>query len=83
LDAPRDGRKDELRQIKGISPQTEAALNHLGIFHFDQIADWDKKAVVWIDNHLALKGRPGREKWIEQARDLAKARVPALRALKH
>jgi predicted flap endonuclease-1-like 5' DNA nuclease len=83
LDAPRDGRKDELRQVKGISPQVEAALNHLGIFHFDQIAVWDKKAVVWIDNHLALKGKPGREKWIEQARDLAKARVPALRAVKH
>lgn len=83
LAAPRDGRKDELRQIRGVTSQIEAALNDLGIFHFDQIAAWDKKAIVWIDNHLALRGRLGREKWIEQARQRAKARVHALHAAKH
>ncbi|MHB1111071.1 MAG: hypothetical protein ACYCZU_12255 [Devosia sp.] len=83
LGAPRDGRKDELRRIKGLTPRIEAALNDLGIFHFDQIAAWDKKAIVWIDSHLALKGRPGREKWIEQARQLAKLRMHALHAAKH
>lgn len=82
LDAPRDGRKDELRQIKGVTPQIEAALNDLGIFHFDQVAEWDKKAIVWIDNHLALRGRLAREKWIEQARELARTRLPAFRAVK-
>lgn len=82
LDAPRDGRKDDLRQIKGVTPQIEAALNGLGIFHFDQIADWDKKATVWIDNNLALKGRLGREKWIEQARDLARLPVHARRTIR-
>lgn len=83
LDEPRDGRKDELRRIKGITPQIETTINDLGIFHFDQIADWDKKAIVWIDSHLALKGKPGRERWVEQARDLAKTRMPAFRAVKH
>jgi predicted flap endonuclease-1-like 5' DNA nuclease len=74
LPAPRNGRKDDLRLIRGLLPQTEAALNDIGIFHFDQIAAWDKKAVVWIEGHFALKGRIGRDRWIEQARELAKAR---------
>ncbi|MDP1731399.1 MAG: hypothetical protein Q8L54_09530 [Devosia sp.] len=80
LDAPRDGRKDELRRIKGVTLQIEAALNDLGIFHFDQIAAWDRKAVVWIENRFALGGRIGRDRWIGQARELAKARGRAARA---
>jgi NADH-quinone oxidoreductase subunit E len=79
LPSPRGGRQDDLRQIKGLSPQVESALNGLGIFHFDQIAAWDKKAIVWIDNHLALKGRLVREKWLEQARELARTRGRAAR----
>lgn len=75
LAAPRQGRKDDLQRIKGITFQIEAALNERGIFHFDQIAEWDRKAVVWMDGHLALKGRIAREKWIEQAREMAKGRV--------
>lgn len=75
LAAPRQGRKDDLQRIKGITFQIEAALNDLGIYHFDQIAEWDRKAVVWMDGHLALKGRIAREKWIEQAREMTKGRV--------
>lgn len=76
LAAPREGGKDDLRRIKGMTPQAESALNALGIFHFDQIAAWDRKSAVWIDSHLALKGGLARDRWIEQARDLAKARTP-------
>ena len=82
LAAPRGGRKDELRQIKTISSQIEAALNELGIFHFDQIAAWDKKAIVWMDHHFALRGRLVREKWIEQARELATGRALVSRPAK-
>ena len=80
LSGPRDGTKDDLLQIRGLTPQSEAALNAIGIFHFDQIAGWDKKAALWIDNHLALKGSLARDRWIEQARELAKARGPGFRA---
>jgi NADH-quinone oxidoreductase subunit E len=80
LAGPRDGRKDDLLQIRGLTPQSEAALNAIGIFHFDQIAAWDKKAALWIDNHLALKGSLARDKWVEQARELARARGPGFRA---
>ena len=74
LAAPREGGKDNLRQIKGITPELEHALNHAGIFHYDQVAAWDRKATVWLDHHLALRGRIGREKWIEQARALVAGR---------
>lgn len=74
LPSPRDGASDDLKQIRGVSPQLEAALNGLGIFHLDQVAAWDQKAVVWLDNHLGLRGRIGREKWIDQARGLQSGR---------
>jgi predicted flap endonuclease-1-like 5' DNA nuclease len=76
LPAPRGGSRDNLKQIKGMTPALESSLNELGIFHFDQIAAWDPKAVVWMDGHLALKGRIGRERWLEQARDLSRGRGP-------
>lgn len=77
LAAPRQGRRDDLQRIRGITFQIESALNEIGVFHFDQIAEWDRKAVVWMDGHLALKGRIAREKWIEQARAMTKSRVVA------
>jgi len=72
LAGPRDGGKDDLLQIRGLTSQSEAALNAIGIFHFDQIAAWDKKAALWVDNHLALKGSLARDKWVEQARELSR-----------
>jgi NADH-quinone oxidoreductase subunit E len=72
LAAPRDGVKDDLKQIKGIGPRIEASLNEFGIFHFSQIARWTKKNVAWVDEQLSFRGRIEREKWIEQAKALAK-----------
>lgn len=82
LPAPRDGQPDSLRQIKGITPQLEASLNQLGIYHFDQIAGWDLKESHWIDTHLSLKGRLAKEKWIEQARDLGQGRARTARPVR-
>jgi len=72
LAAPRNGIKDDLKQIKGIGPRIEAALNELGIFHFSQIARWTKKNAAWVDERLSFKGRIARENWIGQAKELAK-----------
>ena len=69
LDAPRDGKKDDLKQIKGIGPRIEKTLNEMGIFHFDQIAAWDRKTVDWVDEYLSFKGRIDREEWIKQAQE--------------
>lgn len=77
LSAPRDGRADNLRQIKGIGPKIEASLNGLGIYHLDQIAAWTKANIDWVDGQLAFKGRIRREQWVQQAIDLAKPKVGA------
>jgi predicted flap endonuclease-1-like 5' DNA nuclease len=82
LPTAREGRPDNLKLIKGVSPGLEASLNGLGVFHFDQIANWDQKAVVWMDNHLSLRGRIVKERWLEQARELGSGRSQTVRPTK-
>ena len=72
LAAPREGKKDNLKNIKGIGPKIETTLNELGIFHFDQVASWNRKTINWVDNYLSFKGRIDREEWVKQAKKLAK-----------
>jgi predicted flap endonuclease-1-like 5' DNA nuclease len=72
LDAPRDGKADDLKQIKGIGPKLEKLCNSLGFWHFDQIAGWTPDEVAWVDANLqGFKGRVSRDSWIDQARILA------------
>jgi predicted flap endonuclease-1-like 5' DNA nuclease len=70
--APRQGAPDDLTLIEGIGPKTEKTLQALGIFHFDQIADWSRANCAWVDGYLRLRGRIERERWVEQARALAR-----------
>ncbi len=72
LTKPNNNQADDLKEIKGIGKVIEKKLNDLGVFHFEQIAAWDEKAIALVDEHLAFKGRIKREKWIEQAKELAK-----------
>ncbi|KAF0175161.1 MAG: hypothetical protein FD160_3194 [Caulobacteraceae bacterium] len=58
--------------IAGVGPRIESTLNSLGVYHFDQIAQWTPANIDWIERYLAFKGRIGREKWIEQAKALAR-----------
>lgn len=71
LASPRAPGPDNLKRIKGIGPKSEEKLNELGIYHFDQIADWSLDNVRWMGAALATPGRIERGKWIEQARQLA------------
>ena len=71
LSAPRDGQKDNLTRIKGIGVKIEEALNTIGIYHFDQIANWTEENIAWADNNLGFPGRAKREQWVEQAKALA------------
>ncbi|WP_218823402.1 hypothetical protein [Inquilinus limosus] len=71
LAAPRGGKADDLKRIKGIGPQNEGRLHGLGIWHFDQIAAWTKANVDWVGSFLAFPGRIEREDWVGQARQLA------------
>ena len=71
LDAPRDGKADDLKKIKGLGPALEKTLNGLGIWHYDQIASWSDAEVAWIDANLGrFKGKASRDGWVAQARAL-------------
>jgi len=72
LPKPREGGKNDLKRIKGVGPKIEQKLNELGIYHFDQIAAWDSQTVDWVDDYLSFKGRIKRDRWIDQAKELAK-----------
>ncbi|MFW2541741.1 NADH-quinone oxidoreductase subunit E [Primorskyibacter sp. 2E107] len=72
LDAPKGGKADDLKQIKGIGPKLEQLCNSLGFYHFDQIAAWSAEEVAWVDANLeGFKGRVTRDEWVSQAKTLA------------
>jgi NADH-quinone oxidoreductase subunit E len=72
LEAPREGKADDLKMIKGVGPKLEALLHELGFYHFDQIANWTEEEVSWVDQNLeGFKGRVSRDNWVEQAKLLA------------
>lgn len=75
LAAPRDGKADNLKQIKEIGPKIKSSLNAMGIYHIDQIAAWTKANIDWVDAQLAFKGRIRRERWVEQAADMTRAKA--------
>jgi plastocyanin len=72
MSGPREGGADDLKQIKGIGPKLEQAVNSIGVYHFDQIASWSDDEVAWVNaNLIGFKGRVTRDKWVEQAKTLA------------
>ncbi len=73
LKSARKGQPDDLKVIVGVGPALEKLLHRLGFFHFDQIAAWTAKEIAWVDDNLeGFKGRVTRDKWVAQARNLAK-----------
>ena len=71
LAAPRGGKADDLKLIRGIGNQNEGRLHGLGIWHFDQLAAWTAEQSLWVGSYLAFPGRIEREEWIKQAKVLA------------
>ena len=73
LDAPRGGKADDLKRIKGVGPKMEKLLNEVGVWHFDQIASWKAKHIAHVDEKLVgFHGRITRDEWVKQAKVLAK-----------
>jgi len=70
VEAPRDGRADDLKLISGIGPKLEQKLNSLGIWHYAQIAEWTQANIDWVNAAISFRGRIEREKWAPQARQL-------------
>ena len=78
LSAPRGGKADDLKIIKGVGPKLEILLHSLGFYHFDQIAAWTDAELAWVDDNLeGFKGRASRDAWVEQAKALAAGTPPA------
>ena len=72
LAVARDGKADNLKEIKGVGPKLEALLHGMGYFHFDQIAGWTAAEIAWVDENLeGFKGRVTRDDWVAQAKILA------------
>ncbi|MHA3914714.1 NADH-quinone oxidoreductase subunit E [Halovulum sp. GXIMD14793] len=73
LSEARDGTPDDLKKIRGVGPKLEKLLHSLGFFHFDQVANWTKAEITWVDDNLeGFKGRVTRDEWVSQAREFAK-----------
>lgn len=67
-DAPEPARRiDDLTAIRQIDRQTEKALNALGVFAYQTIAEWNRYDVRAARDALDLGKRIWRENWIEQA----------------
>jgi len=62
---------DDLKQIKGVGQVLQDKLHNLGVYQFQQIADWTDEHVAWMDNFLSFTGRIDREEWRQQAKILA------------
>jgi large subunit ribosomal protein L19 len=75
------GQPDDLKLIKGITPELEAQLNKLNVVKFEQIADFSDDDITNVDEALKLDGRIEKDDWIGQAQRLmaeaAAAEVPA------
>lgn len=72
LDAPNDGKADDLKRIKGVGPRLEQMCNMLGFWHYDQIAGWSEAEIAWVDENLqGFQGRVVRDDWVGQAKILA------------
>ncbi len=74
LTEARGGKPDDLKKISGVGPKLESTLHEIGVFHFDQIAEWGPEEIAYMDDRLSFKGRIERDNWIEQAKELAAAK---------
>jgi len=62
---------DDLKRVKGIGAVIEKTLHSLGIYQFQQVADFTEENISWVDNHISFPGRIQREEWVSQAKKLA------------
>lgn len=63
---------DDLKEINGVGPKLEEKLNSIGIYRFEQIANWTEENVAEFDELLSFKGRIERDEWIKKAGELHK-----------
>lgn len=65
--------KDDLKRVSGIGPVFEGVLNGLGVYKFEQIANFDEENIQWVADHIeTFPDRIYTDRWVEQAAELAK-----------
>ncbi len=67
------GNHDDVSLISGIGATLQKKLAAEGVTSLHQIAAWTHDQVTSLDDKLKLKGRIGREEWVEQAKSLLSA----------
>jgi predicted flap endonuclease-1-like 5' DNA nuclease len=72
LDKPVGGKPDNLTLIDGIGNVIEKKLNELGVFHFEQIANWTMSQAETFSKSIGFPGRALREGWVKEAAIFAK-----------
>ncbi len=71
LTSPLGGRPDDLLRIVGNDEATVKGLKSIGVYHYDQIANWSEEQSNWVNDHMKFDRRVGREQWVKKARLLA------------
>ena len=74
------GGADDVALIGGIGTTLQKKLAAEGVTSLQQIAGWTPEQATALDEKLKLRGRIGREEWIEQARSLRSGAAPAAAA---
>jgi NADH-quinone oxidoreductase subunit E len=74
FDAPA-GPADNLKQLNGVGPGLEKALNAMGITTFAQVAKLTPEQIAQVEGALGFKGRVERDQWLKQADALARGGV--------
>ncbi|MCX5580964.1 50S ribosomal protein L21 [Kaistia terrae] len=65
-----------LSLISGIGPTIEKKLRAAGVTSWEQIAAWTDADIAKYDEELTLRGRVGREEWVQQASELLAGKPP-------
>jgi predicted flap endonuclease-1-like 5' DNA nuclease len=63
-------RIDDLTRIKGVARVIEGRLHEMGIFRYQQIAEWSEAQVASVSKRLRFRERIARDQWQAQCRDL-------------
>lgn len=63
--------EDDLTEIRGIGNVLSKKLNEVGVFRFQQIADWNDYNIWSFNRIIAFPGRIQRDEWVRQAKELA------------
>lgn len=76
-----DGEPDDLTRLKGLGPKAAAQLKLLGITRYAQLASLDSGQLASLDEKMGVfRGRIERDRWIEQARYLARGDTASFEA---